>query len=327
MGKPRSLRDEIWKTVGESVCTTQIPENNKQTFYNPTKVSRGFNRVFSPFLYERHTLMIDAESKSNLPAPSFLPYVKDLEVVFRYGNVASILKEHLNAMVELRSFRLSWATSSDGIIYRAVGRPKQWRPLLVKNSPSVKGFRNLRSLEMYCLRGLSQEAGTESSELAGLVDVLTACPRLATLGLGISAKYDGTKEQSIYNGVVTCITSRRYLSNELTVSFIERKHCPLLRRLWVSHLTPDLNQWIDSAQDGSLTELVLTDDVRGSGWEDTALSSKLSLYYFLNYVNLEALERNHMSTIMSLSGNCDFKSRWVTSSTQDSVMRADNMDF
>ncbi|TGO61071.1 hypothetical protein BCON_0030g00290 [Botryotinia convoluta] len=212
---------EIWIMVAD-----MIPETSKRTLYNLTKVCRTFSQIFSPRLYRRSALVVNGEAKDETPVPSVLTYVRDLEIVaLKYPSNTSNLKRYLHAMVRLQSLHLYDYFTSDedrekffsledeGIlqilkrktpeiteVYMMMSKDgliNMWRDedawgkdfvSLLRIDLSVKGFRNLSSLEIYCLRGMVTDTlGNRSAEMIDLIDILDASPRLTTLGLGLRA--------------------------------------------------------------------------------------------------------------------------------------------
>ncbi|TGO23453.1 hypothetical protein BPAE_0132g00230 [Botrytis paeoniae] len=219
--KDGGLPWEIWMMVAD-----MIPETSKLTLYILTKVCRTFSQIFSPRLYRRSALVVNSEVKDEIPVPSLLTYVRDLEIVaLKYPLNTSNLKRYLHAMVGLRSLHLyDYFTSDEDreqffsledesilqILKRKTpeitevymtmskdGLINMWRNedawgkdsvSLLRIGLSVKGFCNLSSLELYCLRGMVTDTlGNRSAEMIDLIDILDASPRLITLGLGLRA--------------------------------------------------------------------------------------------------------------------------------------------
>ncbi|KAH8670172.1 hypothetical protein BGZ60DRAFT_29778 [Tricladium varicosporioides] len=207
---------EILTIIGEYVQC-------RSTFKALVGTSRRFRDVFNPILYEYRLVRLHKCRTAGLdqkPLPPGLQYTKDIEIcVFEFvkntynvkmnKELVAYVVRLLKKVPRLRSFKwrdrssdFSYSTSrmlQDSMLLRTLKNAEflenlsisfsgHWldNPTLAARSCFIplKGFQNLRSLELYdCYGNLSQLA----TKIAAL---LADCPSLKTLGLGVATECD-----------------------------------------------------------------------------------------------------------------------------------------
>ncbi|KAH6673259.1 hypothetical protein B0J14DRAFT_592862 [Halenospora varia] len=215
-----ALPVEILTIIGEYIQC-------RNTFQALVGTSRRFRDVFNPMLYEYRLVRLHkcrAAGLDQKPLPPGLQYTKDIEIcVFEFVRnpynvkmnkefVAYVVRL-LKKVPRLRSFKwrdrsgdFSYSTSrmlQDSMLLRTLKNAELLENLSISFSghwlddPAsaarccfipLKGFQNLKSLELYdCYGNLSQMA-------VKIAILLADCPSLKTLGLGISTECDLEEE-------------------------------------------------------------------------------------------------------------------------------------